>query len=176
MNNEQRRLNELIDEGLATLPRDGDGAVERASLREYVAERMPFDEDHERLNRAERAIAARQRPGSAPVDGQLRFEGMEPYAYEPQRLVEGPGKEVVENRLAKPSFKSAEADRTMINAQRALRQAQRRQQEASNYGNWVIDRVRDGDPWVTITFGRFVQESGVHENETPPPESPDNGD
>jgi hypothetical protein len=156
-----RRTRELIAEGMATLPRNADGAVDEKLLEEYVAARIDFDADAARRNIARRAIEDRRRPGNTDPEGQLKFDGMDTYEYEPLRLVMGVDRDIIENAQAKPSHKAAEARRTMDNVNKALIQALRRELESSQYGDWALTQVRANRPWSEITFGTFVKEAGV---------------
>jgi len=154
---------------MARLPLDEDGAVNQKQLIDEVAKCIDFDEDAARHERARNIVESAQRPGRTEPEGQLKFEGMDAYDYEPNRLVLGSDQSIVENRKAKPTHKAAEARRTQDNAVRAQLQANRRQQEASLYSEWFVEQILAGRPKKELTFGVFVKETKTHQ----PPQEPE---
>jgi hypothetical protein len=77
----------LVDKGMANLPRNDQGEVDQAALVDYIAARVAFDERAERRRKALRIIAGRRKAGATHADGQLNLPGVDPYDYEPDRLV-----------------------------------------------------------------------------------------
>jgi len=149
---------DLVAKGMTELPRNGDDQVDANDLAAWIAHRLPpLDVDAMQLRKAVTMIASKRRPGVTEPDGQLHLEGIDPYDYEPDRLVLSDDNGLVENHRAKPAAKSAEARRAMDNLRRITEHASRRQAEAAAYGDWALDQARAGAEWVDITFGRFVE-------------------
>ena len=157
---------DLVGKGMSALPRDEQGNVDQSELVDYVASRLEFDEQAERRRKAVRLIGLRRKPGSGTADGQLSFNGVDPYDYEPDRLVLGDEAEdgrvpIVENSRALSKVKQADARRKMKKATEAQCQAERAQHEASAHGQWTVERLMAGEDVSDLPFGRFVRESGA---------------
>lgn len=151
-------IDDLVAKGMAELPRDGDDQVNADDLAHWIARRLPPpDVDAMQLRKAVGMIARKRRPGVTEPDGQLHLPTIDPYDYEPDRLVLSDDDGVVENHRAKPAAKSAEARRAMENLRRITEHASRRQAESAAYGDWALDQARNGTVWPDITFGRFVE-------------------
>lgn len=151
-------IDDLVAKGMAELPRNGDDQVDADGLAAWIASRLPpLDVDAMQLRKAVSMIARKRRPGVTEPDGTLHLPGIDPYDYEPDRLVLSDDDGVVENHRAKPAAKSAEARRAMENLRRIADHASRRQAESAAYGDWALDQARAGVEWVDISFGRFVE-------------------
>ena len=158
---------------LEHVERNDDGGFDEKRLADLVAECLDFDAESARLAAAKRVIDRRKRPGSTPADGQLAFEGMEPFAYEPQRLVANDAGQAIEHAKARPDYVSAAARRAQTNAERAVRNAGRWQRKASTYADWAMDQLRRRRRGSEITFDTFVREAGVwRDGDAPPEEGP----
>jgi len=162
---------ELLAECMAKLPHDRNGAIDKKQLHDELKLRVEsqFDADAAIDAMVDRMIENATRPGKTEPDGQLKFDGMDAYDYEPNRLVLGPDQSIVENRKAKPTHKAAEARRTQDNAVKVQLQANRRQQEASLYSEWFVEQILAGRPKTELTFGVFVKETKTHQ----PPQEPE---
>lgn len=157
----------IVDKGMADLPRNELGEIDQDALVVYVATRVAFDEAKERRKKALRLIANRRKPGGTSPDGQLSFDGVDPYDYEPGRLILGAEDPVtkktpiIENSRSLYLHKQAEAARKMKKANEAMRQAGRAQAEASGLGVWTTERLQAGDHAEDLPFGRFVRDAEV---------------
>jgi hypothetical protein len=152
---------EAVEKALAELPRNADGSIDEKDLIDRVAELLDFDEDTERHAKAVRAVARRRRPGSSEPDGQIALPGLEPYAYEPARLIADNEGRVIEQAQARPAYKAAEASRAENNARRARLWADRKTMEHRDYAQWTIEQLEAGRDPREITYDAFVREAGI---------------
>ncbi len=172
-NDELDESPDVVEKGMADLPRDSRGNVDLDALTAYVAERIDFDEKAERFKKARRKISDKRKPGAGHPDGQLNFDGVDPYDYEPDRLVLGDLDQttgrtpIVENHRALADIKQAESRRKMKKATEMLRQAERAQAEASGHSDWTAEQMEDGEKRSDLPFGRFVRDAGVHIEDQP---------
>lgn len=151
---------EAVDAALRNAARNEDGSVDEKALIDDVAALLDFDEDQERRNKATRAIKRRRSPGHSTPDGQIAIPGMEPYAYEPNRLVADNEGHVVEQAKCRPHFKRAEAERARDKAIRQAVWANRKTQESESFAGWSLDQAVNGRPASELTFGSFVLGAG----------------
>lgn len=161
MTRKEKTNAQILAEAIAALEKNDDGAVDAKLLEEEVSNRIQFDADTARLDKARRIIENARKPGQTDPDGQLKFENMDAYEYEPLRLVMGSDHDIIVNKDSKPYHKGAEAMRTMENANRTMQQATRRQQEANHYATWAMEQHRAGRDWTEITFDAFVREATI---------------
>lgn len=152
---------EAVDTALQALTRNEDGSVDEKTLIDEVAQLIDFDEAQERLNKATRAVNRRRKPRATEPEGQLTLPGMEPYGYEPNRLIADNDGHIVEQSLARPNYKQAEAERARTAARRQAIWADRKTTEFAAYAAWAIEQLGQGRRGADITFGIFVRESGL---------------
>jgi hypothetical protein len=167
---------EAYEHALAQVERNPDGSINEDALVDLIAETIRFDADGARRGLAKRIVARRKRPGQTPPDGQLVLPGLDPFAYEPERLVADDAGRVVENRNARPSFKAAEARRAQLDAEKAQARARREQEEYAIYAEWAMDQLAKGRPGAEITWETCVHEMGLWKDATPESEPGDGGD
>lgn len=168
---------DAVDAALAKLKRNDDDSVDEKKLIDEVAALLDFDEETERHNKASRAVARRRKPGSSDPAGQLTFEGMVPYGYEPRRLILDNEGHIVEQEKARPEFKRAEAERARKAANRAQVWANRKTAENEAYAAWAIKSLRSRRRASEITFDTFVRETGIWSADPADPEpGPDDTD
>ena len=141
--------------------RNDDGSIVEDSLIELVADSVDFDEAKERRGLAQRIVARRKRPGQTAAEGAVVFPGMEPYAYEPHRLIADDAGNLIENRDAKVRFKAAEATRAQQAAQRAMERAAQEQRESGFFATWVAEQLEAGRDKSEITWDTCVRETGL---------------
>lgn len=141
--------------------RNPDGSIVEGSLVDLVASSIDFDEAKERRGLAQRIIARRKRPGQTAAEGAVVFPGMEPYAYEPHRLIADDEGNLIENRDAKVRFKAAEALRAQEAAQKAMDRAAQEQREAGFFATWVAEQLEAGRDKSEITWETCVRETGL---------------
>jgi molecular chaperone GrpE (heat shock protein) len=149
---------DALEAALLAAPRDDDGNVDVDVLIKMIADVLD-DPDVEavKLAAAKQIVKQRQSPGSTEADGVLQL--FDTYPYEPSRLVADDQGHVIEQDLAKPTAKQAEARRAQRNAENVQRHARRKVEEASRYSDWMSEELRSGAPWASITFGRFVRDT-----------------
>lgn len=166
---------EAVDAALEELPRNDDGGIDEKALIDAVAELIDFNEQQERINKATRAVKRRRKPGSSPPEGQICLPGMEPYGYEPERLVADNEGHVVEQRTCRPNYKRAEAERSRNVARRHQIWASRKTEESEAYAAWTIEQLASGRRHGEITFDAFLHETGYwKDGEAPVEIDPDN--
>lgn len=156
----------VVDAALARIERERDGSVPEHKLIDAVAEMVSVDIEAEKRKKAKRLVESRTRPGSSNASGQLVLPllGNDPYSYEPQRLVRGPGvgeqRGLLEQDAATPVFKNAEWRAAKTNRERVERWERRKAEEASHFAEWYIEKLEAGAGKGSLTFGNFVRDVG----------------
>lgn len=151
---------------LANAQRNPDGTIVEQALIEIVANAADFDVNEARLGQARRIVARRKRPGQTAPIGVVTFPGLEEYAYEPERLIADDDGNVVENRLAKPEHKQAEARRADEAAQRAHDRWELEQLEADHFTTWHKEQRAAGRDPRELTWDVCVRETGLWKDDT----------
>lgn len=159
---------EAFEYALGHIDRGPDGSVDERVLVELVASSIDFDEDKARLGLAQRIVARRKRPGQTKPDGQLIIPGLEPFAYEPQRLITDDKGRLVENARARPSFKAAAARHAQKAAADAQETARREQEQYALYAEWAMAELAKGRSGDEITWDTCVRELHLWKDEDPP--------
>jgi hypothetical protein len=153
--------------------RDEDGTVDAKVLAENLADLIDFNGEQERLNKARRIIERHKRPGGSPAVGQLAIPGLEPYAWEPARLIVDEQGRAIEQARAKPRHKHAEAARAHQNAGRAAAYAVRKTLEADEFAAWHNAQLARGRAERELTMQAFVMEAGIwREGQAQPDDEP----
>src|SRR4249920_2016441 len=132
---------EAYAKAMAAVPRRDDGSIDLKVLRDEIAALLEIDIAAEKQMRAGQIIERFRKPGSTEPDGQLALEGLEPYAYEPDRLVMDDEHHVIEQARARANFKAAEARRVRIKAQQMLVHANRKTLESDGLSRWTIEQL-----------------------------------
>ncbi len=152
---------EAYDYAFEHAKRNPDDSRVEDDMVELVAAQIDFDEAQERRGKARRIIANRKRPGTTAPDGSVVFPGMEPYSYEPRRLLADDEGNVVENRNARVKFKVAETRRAEHDARKAMERLAREQDESGYFAVWAADQLdNDRDPHE-VTWDTCVRETGL---------------
>jgi hypothetical protein len=86
---------------------------------------------------------------------------MEPYAYEPHRLLSDDAGNVVENKDASPRFKVAEAERAEADLERAGLRAGRERGEADVFVEWFQREAAKGRDPRDLTWEACLHETGL---------------
>lgn len=149
----------------ATAERNAAGDIVEKSLVELVAHAIDFDADKERLGKAQRIVAHRKRPGQTSPDGVVVIPGLEPYAYEPHRLIADAAGNLVENQHARQVHKQAEAGRARDAARAAQDRAEREQIEATQITEWTAAEQAKGRDPLALIWGACVAETGLWKDE-----------
>jgi len=155
------KASEAVDAALQKVERTDDGGADIKAIIDLIVEEIEFDETKARRQKAVQAFKARCKPGSTEPEGQLILPGLEPYGYEPQRLIADNEGHVIEQARAKPYYKNAEAARARDNARKATVWADRKTNESAGYSDWTIEQLGTGRPIDEITFDVFVRETGI---------------
>lgn len=95
---------------------------------------------------------------------------MEPYGYEPRRLVADNDGHVIEQAKAKLRYKAAEAERAREAARRQTAWADRKSTEEAHMGQWAYEQLTSGRPEAELVFGAFVHEAGLWLDQAVPSE------
>lgn len=138
--------------------RDTDGAVTEEELIAIVKSTMDFDVEAEKDKKARRIVAARKRPGATAAEGQLVLDGLDAYAYEPQRMVADDKGRLIENAKARPDFKAAEDRRAQVDRERANVRSARTHKEYLEFSMWALDQMESGRPRSEITWENCIAE------------------
>lgn len=152
---------------LANAARDDAGNVDEKSLVEIVAHAVDFDEEKERLGLAQRIVSSRKRPGQTVPAGKVCIPGLEPYAFEPDRLIADGNGNVIENWRAAVDHKKAEAARSRMALERAVERAEQDRTEAELIADWTAAENEKGRDPHELIWGTCLRESGVLADETP---------
>lgn len=110
---------------------------------------------------AARVVRHRQRHGATAPDGRLVFPGLDPYRYEPNRLISDGEGRIVEQFRARLEFKRAEAWCAREAARQQQLWADRKTREYEAFAAWSVAQMLARRPLAEFTFGAFVRESGV---------------
>lgn len=138
--------------------RDAEGAVSEDELIAIVKAAMDFDVDAEKDKKARRIVAARKRPGATAPDGQLVLDGLDAYAYEPNRMVADDKGRLIENAKSRPDFKAAEDRRAQADRERADVRATRTHKEYLEFSLWALEQMSAGRPLDEITWETCIAE------------------
>jgi hypothetical protein len=150
---------------LANAVRDADGNVDEKSLVDIVAHAIDFDPDKERLGLAQRVVSSRKRPGQTSAAGKVCLPGLEPYGYEPDRLIADGNGNVIENWRATEKHKRAEAARSRMAWERASERAAQDRVEAELIAEWATAEQEKGRDPHELIWGTCVRESGLLDGE-----------
>lgn len=145
----------------ANAARNADGSIVEESLVEIVAHAVDFDAQKERLGLAQRIVSRRKRPGQTVPLGKVAIPGLEPYAWEPRRLVSDHDGNVVENQHALAVHKRAEALRARLAVEAAQQRADRERAEADLITEWTAVEHDKGREHLSLTWGKCVRETGL---------------
>ena len=118
------------------------------------------DVKSEKRRIAKAILDSETKPGGTEDTGQLCFEGMEPYSYEPYRLIRDDEGNVTEQDKSVVKFKFAESSRAAKHSREAAEWAERKRKEVELYAQWVI-KQREHGRRKNLTFGDFVREAGL---------------
>jgi hypothetical protein len=149
----------------ANAERNTAGDVVERSLVELVAHAIDFDAEKERLGKAQRIVAHRKRPGQTEPEGKVVIPGLEPYAYEPHRLVADDEGNLVENQHARTVHKQAEARRARDAAVRATSRAVREEIEAEQITEWTEAEQAKGRDQRALTWDACLRETSLWKDE-----------
>jgi len=164
------RDDQAYENAITAVERNEDGGVDDKALIDEVASLVDFDAAKERYSKAKRIVDKHRRPGSSDSDGQLAIPGLEPFAYEPKRLVSDGDGHSIEQAKARPHYVMAEAQRAQKNARHALEHADRKQRLANEFSLWAMRQLAKRRRAADITFDIFVRESGTWSAESAEPE------
>lgn len=151
---------EAYEKALQDVERDPNGGIDEKKLIDILVEFLDFDVDEKR-KKAERIIHGRRKPGSTQPHGQLTIPGFDAYAYEPNRLIADNDGHVIEQFKAPVTYKQAQATRTRVTARRWADSADRAQEEATGFSNWVIAGLESGRKAADLTFSHFIRATDI---------------
>jgi hypothetical protein len=109
----------LLEQAKQVTPRREDQAFNEAELLKILANLLDSNRGAERRRQAENIIDHHCRHGSTCAHGTLRFPGLEPFPYEPDRLVRDGEGHIVELSEATLPFVIADAKRAETEAEEA---------------------------------------------------------
>ena len=153
--------------------RNPDGSIIESSLVDLLAASIDFDVAKERRGYAQRVVARRKRPGQTAPEGAIVLPGLEPYTYEPDRLLADDGGNLIENQHARIKYKAAEAKRAQRSALKAAARAAREQNEAGWFATWADEQYAAGRDPAEITWDTCVRETGLWKDAEVEPEADD---
>jgi hypothetical protein len=168
----------IVREAMAGLGRDKRRTADNAALVKAVAARLPtLDPDAEQIKKAKRAINACTRPNKTQLDGQLALPFMQPYGYEPFRLVRNfDGTRLIENNKALHDMKSADTQRSLMNVRRVQVHYDRKDAESKLLSAWTIEQLEKGRDPLELTWETCITEKGLRRSGSPEPEPADDLD
>jgi hypothetical protein len=161
------RRNAIVEEALASCPKNPDGSVDWSVLREHVKKLIKIDAESALNEKADRLITRNTKPGGTQAKGQLTLPGIAPYPYEPNRLIKGPAKDdgedpVIAQDEAPQKFKVSQLDREMDNMRKVLRRVGCTSAEVQGFNDYVeAERKSGNSDWARITFGDYLRAKGL---------------
>jgi hypothetical protein len=153
----------LYEQAVATVTRAPDKSFAEADLEAALADLIEINVGKEKRKRAKEIISSRARPGATEPAGQLVLPGLDPYLYEPDRLIRDDSGNVVENRNASIEFKQADARRAREHAKDATLWAERKTVENERFAAWALREAMRGRPALELTWGTCLVESAFVE-------------
>jgi hypothetical protein len=144
--------------------RNADGSRVQSSMVDLLAANIDYDLDEAKRRLAQRVIASRKRSGQTVAAGAVVSPGMEPYAYEPHRLLDDGAGNVVENQHARPAVKQAEWERSRLALSKAADRADRDGAEVAEFDFWAAQQHEAGRDPAEVTWGKCVREFGLHKD------------
>ena len=154
----------LVEAAKSDIKRAKDESFNEEELVGALAERVSFDADHERKQKAQRIIDRLKRAGSTRTDGQLMLPGFnESFAYEPERLISDDLGNIIENSRAAPRFYAAEVGRAQANVEKAVVQLRRKTAIDRHFQQWALAQALDGRPALELIWSNCIAETGVHQ-------------
>jgi hypothetical protein len=160
------RRNAIVEEALASCPKNPDGSVDWRVLREHVKKLIKIDAESALNEKADRLIKRNTKPGGTQAKGQLTLPGIEPYPYEPNRLIKGPAKDdgeepVIIQDEAPQKFKVSQFDREMDNMRKVLKRISYTSAEVKGFNDYLESERKSGNnEWASITFGDYLRKTG----------------
>jgi len=168
---------ELVKHVIDSLPKDERGSVDRDEAERVLAQELirGLDIKKEALSKAKRILRSCLTPGHSEVSGQMTLPGIEPYAYEPYRLVASRDRmRLIQLRNATLHFKEAEAERARHNKKIADLRAEIKTLEADHMANWIHKCALEDRSQRDWTWENCIKETGLwSEGEAPPEVSTD---
>ncbi len=153
--------NLLIEQAKCNAKRAADNTFSEPELVDELTKLIDFDVQREKRKKAKKMIDDLAKPGSTEPSGQLCLPGLEPYDYEPERLVRDEQGRIVENAFATPSFKTAEAKRARKHAREATVWSDIKSEEVETISTWAMKELMRGRPATEINWGTCVKELGL---------------
>jgi hypothetical protein len=171
------RTESILDQALARVKRNKDGSIPTDKLIEAVADLITIDVESERKRKARALVDRRTAPGSTEPHGQLvlPLANLEPYPYEPNRLVKA-GSSVIEQDRARPEHKTQEWEKARENLRRVEVWERRKAYEVNGYTSWFIAQLKKRRKESELTFGRYLREQGIWREGHAPREEPPDGE
>jgi hypothetical protein len=153
------KSNPLLDEALAKVKRLKDNGANEEDLIAVLIDAIVIDVAEEKRRRAKEIIDRGTKPKGSPPHGQLALPGIDPYPWEPKRLIRDDKGRIIEQENATLPYKTAETQRSGKHVEEAVRWNIRRTTETGLYAEWVVAQITKGRKKREITFGNFVVEN-----------------
>ena len=151
----------IYDAALAAVESDTEEAYDEQKLEDAIFARVEFDVVAEKRRIAKRIISERTKVSDDDVGkGQIKLPFIEPYFWQPDRLVRSDDGRIIQNAKAPLSFKLADLARANRHLADAAKWAERKRREFDEFGKWQAAEARAGRPTLELRFGAFIRESG----------------
>lgn len=155
----------LIQKALEDVARLRDGGAKEEDLIAILAAAIHINVPEEKQRRAKEMIDRRTKPKSTEPSGQLCFVGMDPYPYEPDRLIRDDEGRIIEQKRAAPPYKRAEAKRANKHLEEAAFWAKIKNEEDGQFAQWAYQQIKKGRKQRDIVWGNFIIETGIWKKE-----------
>jgi hypothetical protein len=152
----------LLDRAKELTPRNKDNGFDEDKLIGTLKSLILIDIDYEKERRAKEIINVACKPGSSEPDGQLFLPGLKEYDYEPSRLIRDDNGHIIENALARLSYKQAQLRRSKENLDKAAMRHAQNVEETKLFTEWLRAKDLAGLSTIDLTWGDFVKETGYH--------------
>lgn len=137
-----------------------DGGFNEIDLLTNLKALITIDADAEAWRKAKSIINHATKPDTTEDTGQqLRLPGLEPYSYEPSRLIRDDDGRIISQDKATPAYKLAELARATKHLHEVTEWARRKRKETQEYIRWETGQRKKGRT-ENLTFGDFVREAG----------------
>lgn len=150
----------LLEKAKLLTSRQKDGGFIRDDLLVALKSLIIIDVEAAKDREARAIFDQETRKGTTDVTGNLWLDGMNPYGYEPDRLVQDDDGHVIEQDKALISYKFAEDRRSAKHVKEVVEWNHRTHTETLLFGQWVFEQQQKGR-FEDLTFGNFVRETGL---------------
>lgn len=158
----------IYEKAKTAAKQNADGSVAESEMVLRLMDLINIDVASEKERKAKQIIDALCKSKSDHAEGQLCFPGFGSWDWEPLRLVRSEHGNLIENAKATLPFKIADTQRSERHAADAQASSRRKRHEVDVFTAWTVQQMQEGVPSAELTWGRCIEELGVHDPLAPP--------